>query len=193
MSCTNSPFRSALGGKDRPAVHPERLVPGDAMPLSLLVTIVLLGSEQTPARPSRVRWESPVVAAAIRQGLERSRTFRDLVSAIDTTDGVVYVLEGQCGHGVRACLHMSIEISNGNRLLRVFVNPRRAPGCELVGSIGHELQHAIEVLNNPSIRSSAALSSFFSRMRHAGPRRFETVAAEQIGRDIDQEICDTNQ
>src|SRR6188508_2887004 len=76
-------------------------------------------------RTPRVRWENPLIARAIADGLERSTTFRSLSNAIDATDGVVYVLEGKCGQGVRACLHMSIELAGANRLLRVLVNPRR--------------------------------------------------------------------
>ena len=78
-------------------------------------------------------------------------------------------LRRRCGLGVRACLHMSVELSGPNRLLRVFVNPSRAPGCELIASIGHELQHALEALSNPHIRTTAELSSFFHRIRPETP------------------------
>ncbi len=138
---------------------------------------------------SRVRAESRVIAAAIAQGIERSTTFRGLIEAIDATDGLVYVLEGPCGLGVRACLHMSIELSGSNRLLRVFVTPSRAPGCELIGSIGHELQHAVEVLSNSRIRTSAELFSFFHRMRTETPVRFETGKAVETGIAVEQEAC----
>jgi hypothetical protein len=97
-------------------------------------------------------------------GAERSTTFRRLLEAIDATDGLVYVTEGTCGQGVRACLHMSIELAGANRLLRILVNPRRAAGCELIASIGHELQHALEALSNPNIKTSSALFSFFHQI-----------------------------
>ena len=87
-----------------------------------------------------MRWEDPLIGRAIAEGVARSSTFRNLVDAVATTDGLVYVLEGQCEQGVRACLHMSVEISGQYRLLRILVNPRRASGCELIESIGHELQ-----------------------------------------------------
>jgi hypothetical protein len=138
---------------------------------------------------TRVRWESPLIGRAIAEGWERSATFRSLIEAVDATDGVVYMLEGKCGQGVRACLHMSVELSGENRLLRIFVNPRRAPGCELVGSIGHELQHALEALGNPRIRSGFAMSSFFHQIGPEGPRRFETPEADRIGATVAKEAC----
>jgi hypothetical protein len=189
-SCTKSPSRSAYGGEDRPIVHSEQLVPGeDIMAPSVIVMALLLGNGVEQPHPSRVRWESPTVAAAIQRGMARSRTFRGLVEAIERTDGMVYVLEGKCGQGVRACLHMSLELSAGNRLLRIFVDPRRAAGCELAGSIGHELQHAFEALSNPRIRTAAALSSFFRQIGPEGPRRFETPEAERVGAIVARETC----
>jgi hypothetical protein len=127
---------------------------------------------QRAARMPRVRAEDPLLSAAMSLGAERSTTFRRLLEAIDATDGLVYVTEGTCGQGVRACLHMSIELAGANHLLRILVNPRRAAGCELIASIGHELQHALEALSNPNIKTSSALFSFFHQI---GRRRPSTL------------------
>ena len=109
---------------------------------------------------------------------------------IDATDGLVYVMAGRCGQGVRACLHMSLELSGENRLLRILVNPRRAPGCELIASIGHELQHALEALSNPNVRTSFGLSSFFHQIGPEGsPRMFETPEAIEVGLAVAKEAC----
>jgi hypothetical protein len=154
----------------------------------LSLTIHGTPAHQGPAIP-RVRSENPLLSAAIVQGAKRSTTFRRLIEAIDATDGLVYVLEGRCGQGVRACLHMSVELSGKNRLLRILVNPRRAPGCELIGSIGHELQHALEALSNPNVRTSFGLSSFFRQIGPEGPLRFETPEAIQVGLVVEREAC----
>ena len=155
----------------------------------LSLTIHGTPAHQEPAIP-RVRSENPLLSAAIVQGAQRSTTFRRLIETIDATDGLVYVVEGRCGQGIRACLHMSLELSGKNRLLRILVNPRRAPGCELIGSIGHELQHALEVLSDPNVRTSFGLSSFFHQIGPEGsPRRFETPEAIQIGLAVGKEAC----
>jgi hypothetical protein len=159
-----------------------------AVCLALAVSGIAADAQEVP-QTSRVRAENPVFAAAITQGIQRSTTFRRLIEAIDATDGLVYVLEGQCGLGVRACLHMSVELSGPHRLLRVFVNPSRAPGCELVASIGHELQHVLEVLSNRRIRTTAELTSFFHRIRPDNPGRFETMKAIETGVAVEKEAC----
>jgi hypothetical protein len=158
--------------------------------VGVCLTVAVSGiAAQETQQTSRVRAEDPVIATAITQGIQRSTTFRLLVEAIDGTDGLVYVLEGKCGLGVRACLHMSVDLSGPNRLLRVFVNPERAPGCELVASIGHELQHVLEVLSNRRIRSTAELTSFFHRIRPNNPGRFETEKAIETGLAVEKEAC----
>jgi hypothetical protein len=155
----------------------------------LSLTIHGTPAHQEPAIP-RVRSENPLLSAAIVQGAQRSTTFRRLIEAIDATDGLVYVMEGTCGQGVRACLHMSLELSGKNRLLRILVNPRRAPGCELIASIGHELQHALEALSNPNLRTSFGHSSFFHQIGPEGsPRRFETPEAIEVGLTVGKEAC----
>ena len=166
-------------------------------PALILVALVCLsptihGQPAAPQVPAitRVRSENPLLSATLVQGAERSTTFRRLIEAINATDGLVYVMEGKCGQGVRACLHMSLELSGKNRLLRILVTPRRAPGCELMGSIGHELQHALEALGNPNVRTSFGLSSFFHQIGPEGsPRMFETPEAIEVGLAVAKEAC----
>ncbi|HEY6362781.1 MAG TPA: hypothetical protein VIX63_16855, partial [Vicinamibacterales bacterium] len=63
---------------------------------------VLAGDADAPAM-RRVRSSSASMVALIGQAAERSETFRGLVETIDASDGIVYVEEGRCARGVRAC------------------------------------------------------------------------------------------
>jgi hypothetical protein len=164
------------------------LVNADGFDASRGVAIDSTVATLRPRMP-RVRAEDPLLSAAISQGVERSSTFRRLLEAIDATDGLVYVTEGTCGQGVQACLHMSIELAGANRLLRILVNPRRAAGCELFASIGHELQHALEALSNPNIKTSFALFSFFHQIGREDSQRFETGGAKQSELSVAKEVC----
>jgi hypothetical protein len=47
--------------------------------------------------------------------------------------------------------------------------------------IGQELQHAIEVLGNPGIRTDIQVYNFFDLVGRASAGRFETEAAIQAG------------
>jgi hypothetical protein len=98
----------------------------------------------------RVRSSSRYLELVMYEAIDRSMTFRRLVEGIEQSDGIVYVEPDTCRHGVRSCLSLTVVTVAGVRLLRVVVDPRRSP-WDLMESIGHELQHAAEVLAKPSL------------------------------------------
>jgi hypothetical protein len=55
-------------------------------------------------------------------------------------------------------------------------------------SIRHELRHAIEVLDEPAIRSNAEMFQFFGRVGPTGREIFETREAVQAGLDVYAEL-----
>jgi hypothetical protein len=135
----------------------------------------------------RVRTNSPVVARLIQEATERSATFRSLIDTIHASDGIVYVNEGECGHGVRACL-ADVTAAGPNRILRIQVDTRKA-NWDLMGSIGHELRHAVEVLGDPTVTSNAAMYFFYTRTGRRGTASsFETEAAVEAGHAVRREV-----
>ena len=145
------------------------------------------GQPSLMAPDARVRGVSARVVMIINEAAAQSETFRGLVDRIGTTDGIVYVAEGQCGHGVRACLLDTMTIAGPNRVLRILVDPRKADR-DLMGSIGHELQHAVEVLSHRSVRSYDAMILLFKKMCDGCGRRFETDAAIATGNAVRAEL-----
>ena len=164
--------------------------------LSVVVSgISLLAWGIASAQPSvssseaiqRVRGTEASLVALIRDAAARSSTFRNLVDSINASDGIVYVERGRCGHGVRACL-VAVSVTPLNRIVRVKVDARTAD-WDLMGSIGHELRHAIEVLGDPRVTNTGALYFFYLREGYRGtPRAFETRAAVQAGEQVRREV-----
>jgi len=148
--------------------------------------------DATETRIPKVRSNSPEVAALIGRASDASATFRRLTATIDGTDGLVYVDDGKCGHGVAACLLLAVQVSGPFRVLRIKVDARRLD-CVLMAQIGHELQHAIEILSDPHVTDGVSAFSFFERIAPGGPisdrGRFETAAAERTGLDVRREAC----
>ena len=121
----------------------------------------------------------PSIAGLIQEATEHSRTFRRLVDTIDATNGLVYVERGTCGHHVRACLVLTVQVAGPNRLLRILVDIHRGHD-ELVASIGHELQHAVEALSDPHVTDTISIYCLFQRIGQTGyADTFETAAALQ--------------
>jgi hypothetical protein len=144
----------------------------------------------TDASPiSRVRSGDRSIISLIDRAAEQSPTFKQLLTAIASSNGIVYVERGNCGHGVRACLKMWMTISGPDRYLRIVVDRQKADSdADFMGSIGHELRHAIEALSQASIRDGAQLYNFFKRIAPTDNNRFETAAATDAGDAVRHEL-----
>jgi hypothetical protein len=137
----------------------------------------------------RVRSEDRLLAGLITRASLDSVTFRHLLNTIESTDGIVYLEAGTCSHGVRACLQMWMQAAGGNRFLRVRVNKKlEGSDLDVMASIGHELQHAIEAFSDPSVVNGTMLYNFFRRYAPTDSNRFETTTAVTIGNMIWDEI-----
>jgi hypothetical protein len=149
--------------------------------------VVLLTLITATAAPiGRVRAPDSEIAAVIKDASTKSTTFRALLATIEATDGLVYVESGKCGHSVRACLLLSVKVSGPNRLLRIEVD-RRLKDCELIEGIGHELQHAIELLSNPRVKDPKSAYLFFQQLGPTDSGRFETPEALHVGELVGDE------
>ena len=130
---------------------------------------------------------NPAIASLIEEGSRASATFRQLVTAIDRTNGLVYVEPGICRHGVRACMSLSVRVAGPHRILRILLDLRRGLS-ELLGALGHELQHALEVLGDVRLTSTQAAYLFYVRVAPTANDRFETDAAIRAGFQVEREV-----
>jgi hypothetical protein len=159
-----------------------------ALIVSVLAHAPLVTADEAPF--FRVRSSDQAITQFIELAATRSLTFRNLVALIQTSDGIVYVEPGECGHGTRACLKLWMSASGSTRFLRVVVNRRRAfSDVDFMGSIGHELQHTVEALSEPNTVNSVRLYYFFARTAISG-QRFETSAAIAAGDAVRHELRD---
>jgi hypothetical protein len=142
----------------------------------------------TALNNTRVRADDPALSALIRQATDQSATFRSLVEAIQSTDGIVYVIRGRCGnYDVHACLMLWMAVAGPNRMLRVIVDDRSRSDVDTMASIGHELRHALEVLTESNATTGAGMFNFY---RHSGGVQgvFETEAAIATGEAVYLEL-----
>jgi hypothetical protein len=79
--------------------------------------------------------------------------------------------------------------SGGNRFIRIVVDRERIDSdWQLVGAIGHELQHAIEVLSDRFVTNGTKMFFFYRRYAPTGRDRFETLDATNAGTDVEREL-----
>lgn len=154
--------------------------------LSVGITLVAQTTAADGADP-RVRSSNPAIVAALAEAASRSATFRSLVEKIGETDGIVYIERGRCRHGVAACLSLLVHSGGGYRMLRILVG-----GVDnlasLVATMAHELRHALELLSEPAVRTTAAAYNFYLREAPTARDVFETDAAIQTGLQVEREF-----
>ena len=73
--------------------------------------------------------------------------------------------------------------------MRVVVDRRQLDSdATLMGAIGHELQHALEALSDPSVTDSEKMFFFFRRYAPTTREQFETQAAVKAGDAVEDEL-----
>jgi hypothetical protein len=130
-----------------------------------MVTIVMLALMITAQNSAErhVRTTEARILALIDTGLARSATFRNLVSALDASDVIVYIEPKLTRQNLGGYLAHQVVARGGYRYLRVAVEMQGAEG-RLVPLLAHELQHAIEVAQSPEARDAKSLEKVFSRL-----------------------------
>jgi hypothetical protein len=138
---------------------------------------------------AHLRPTTPAVASLVGRAMEASATFRGIVEAIEASDTYVYVMEGDCGHGVRACF-WGVTIAGPLRIMRVTVAlDGGKPDWYVMGSIGHELYHTVEAIQHPSVRSTEAQYLLYERIGFRGTTHsHETLKAMDAGNAVRAEI-----
>src|SRR5262245_47342024 len=92
---------------------------------------------------TRVRSTEQHFIALVREGYERSATFRDLVDTLQRSNVTVVVQPGLCAAGrIRSCL-VSVVGSERERHVRIRMDPQRTFKMGLIAAVAHELQHAV--------------------------------------------------
>jgi hypothetical protein len=141
------------------------------------------------AVPLHVRSFSPSMTSVIQQAGERSATFRRLVETINASDSYVWVDEGECPYDDRACL-VNVTAAGPYRYIFVHIATHKAD-WDLMGSIGHELRHTIEVIDHPSVTSVRTMRSLYAWIGKKNSRyqnSYETDAAAVAGNAVRDEV-----
>jgi hypothetical protein len=171
-----------------------RLSPSRLFATACLFLSILFGktaaAQNDPAAP-HVRSEDSKLSKVIREGIDQSPTFRDLIKRLDNLPGLVYVVSSRCGTRLwepAACLDHRIGVNGEFRFLRVNIHPSESGARRLLPLIAHELQHALEVLSDETVTTPEDIERLYARIginQRAGT--FETDAARRIQRAVYRE------
>lgn len=138
----------------------------------------------------RVRVTDARLRSLLAEGLNRSRTFEALVTALNRSDVIVYIESVMVlPKGTMGRLAM-MPPAGGFRYLRVQIRAELSRR-EAIALIGHELQHAMEIAMATDVRDASSMIRLYERIGHAsaGEHSYDTEAAQDTGRIVRRELA----
>src|SRR5437868_15420808 len=119
----------------------------------------------------------------LSQGLARSATFRRLVEQLNGSNVIVYVEQKATRPLLGGFLQNDGVTQGGYRYLRIAFDTQGAEG-RVIPILAHELQHAVEVSEDPAAVNAQTVVDLFARIGTRGEcnegRCFETRAAKDV-------------
>jgi hypothetical protein len=146
------------------------------------------------AQPPHVRGEGGM-QRLVDGAAQRSSAIREWIDRLEELDVTVYVrarvftqldLDGRIG---------LLSVAGGHRFLLIELSCGRSELSQMA-TLGHELFHAIEIAEEPSVVSAETLAEFYSRNGTQtgdtrGLRTFETEAAAAAGLRARRQLLST--
>lgn len=170
--------------------------------VGVLLSALYIGIEapvhaEAPEPSTGVRPIGGPIATLVTSGAERSPTFRSLLRELDGTGWIVFVQTGSCRlPRVKGCLLHHVGVFEGRPSLRIVLSDTGWADDEVIATIGHELQHAAEVVGDPRIKEGPDIRELYRRigyvsMRMHGGQLYETRRAMRAGSKVLAELRST--
>jgi len=127
----------------------------------------------------------------IASGIQRSPLFRQLADRLEGSDIIAHVVSDL--HPAQQVIGYTTFVirAGGVRYIRISVDPRLAD-WDLVATIGHELQHAVEIANARGVVDQHTMRTFYVSVGIRGGcdrgETFETATAVAVGQRIRREV-----
>ncbi len=173
-------FAGAVSGPSPASISPVKA----AAPSPAVIAAGLLAAETR-----RIRAATPRVGKLIDEGVQRSRTFAQLVSDVHATNVIVYI---EASFGLPPDVSGRIllaGVAGGQRYLRVQVRATLQRD-QFISTIAHELRHALEVADDRTVVDDKGFVALYRRIGdgvHAGGG-YDTEAARRTGRRVRDEL-----
>jgi hypothetical protein len=140
--------------------------------------------------PTRhVRTTDRALGKLLTRGYRGSRTFAALITRLQQSDVLVYIEAVPRLPGAIDGRLMMLPRAHEYRYVRIEIALRGAPE-DTIALIGHELRHALEVAEAPSVGDQDALARLYQRIgMTGGPHQYETLAAQETARTVRRELA----
>jgi hypothetical protein len=143
---------------------------------------------------TRIMAADPSVRELLREGSVRSETLRALINVIEESRWRVFIQRGPCpARALTSCLLHFTGIFEGEPYLRILITVAGRHRDQVIASLAHEIQHAVEVVQAPEVVDVATLRTMFRRIgvvrvSNSLVTVYETRAAEEAGYTVQREL-----
>lgn len=163
--------------------------------LSLVLCAVVMSSPLVAAVPdtgTNLRPQDDRLTQLLRVGSARSATFKSLVDRIEASRVIVYVAINPLMKANLSGMLTWMTKAGGYRYLRASISNDLTPD-QMIATIAHELQHAVEVIEDEAVNDEKSLVTLYRRIGRqsssASPSRWETDAAQRTGFVVRKELA----
>jgi hypothetical protein len=156
----------------------------------LALTVAPAAAEPNP-RDRHLRSTEPELADLIADGVRASPTLQRLVARVEASDLIVYVMFDR-SPSPNAAGHLSLLTAvPDRRYLRISLD-RRYAGTRRLALLGHELQHAVEIADAPSVADDEGVAALYKsigfRSDNGHHDSYDSWLAIETGRQVQREI-----
>ena len=142
------------------------------------------------ALPDHIRILDCRLASAVADAAGRSTVLQNILDRVQRSDGLVYITAppavGAATHMLGGLSH-DVTAAGPHRILRIFIAGKPDDAAMVI--VGHELRHALEVLELSTACSEAEVDALFDRIGwHTSGHAVETQAALDAGHAVEREL-----
>jgi hypothetical protein len=139
----------------------------------------------------RLRPQDSRSTQVLKEGAARSATFRALVNRIEAGNVIVYVAISPVMKSTLSGALTWMTRAGDFRYVRASISTELAFD-QMIASVAHELQHAVEVVEDESVVDERSLVAMYKKIgqpsRAAGPSGWDTLAAQRTGTQVRREL-----
>jgi hypothetical protein len=168
------------------------------MTTRILLTIALMTSAMTAstiasekrAGGARLRPQDARLASVLKAGALRSETFRALVDRIEASNVIVYIAINPVLKPSLAGALTWMAQAGEFRYVRASISTELTFD-QMIATVAHELQHAVELVEDESVTDEASLVALYRRIgepSRSSPSGWETQTAQQTGYKVRREL-----
>jgi hypothetical protein len=164
------------------------------LPLLVLSCVVAASSAfaGVPTGEVRLRPQDSRLEQVLKEGAARSATFKALVERIESSNVIVYLSLNPIMKSSLSGMLTWMTRAGDHRYVRASISTDLTPD-QMIATVAHELQHAVEVIEDESVIDEKTLVALYKRIGHqsanGAPARWETAAAQQAGYQVRRELA----